>query len=162
MQSVYGLARLAGLGSPFAWAVHGSVGLAAAAATLALWRSGARYELKAAALATAMLVISPYSCIYDLPLLTVPVVFLIRDGLARPLKRGEKLGLGFAYLLPMFFPVFEMPVGPAIYAALGCVLVSRWRTADENRLSASQVACFIRGFGLSYRQGAKTVGQKWV
>lgn len=129
MQSIYGFARMTGLGAPAAWAIHGTLALAAAAATLMLWRSRADYELKAAALATAMLAVSPYSCIYDLPLVTVPVIFLIRDGLARPLSLAEKLGLGLAYMLPLVFPIADMPVGPAIYAVLAGVIYSRWRAA---------------------------------
>ncbi|HEX7776875.1 MAG TPA: glycosyltransferase family 87 protein [Parvibaculum sp.] len=127
MQSVYGFVRMLGFGAPAAWAVHGAIALAVAAATLALWRSKASPEIKAAALATAMLVVSPYSCIYDLPLVTVPVVFLIRDGLARPLSLAEKLALGAAYMLPLVFPEVHFPVGPAIYLLLTGVIFVRWR-----------------------------------
>ena len=53
MQSVYGIATGAGLSEVQAWAAHGAVAAAAALATLGLWRSDARFEIKAAALPVA-------------------------------------------------------------------------------------------------------------
>lgn len=126
MQSIYGFARMTGLGETSAWAVHGLFAISTTVAIVALWRSKASYELKAAALSAAILVVSPYSCVYDLPLVTVPVIFLMRDGLALPLETFEKAGLAIAFFLPFAFPVIDLPVGLFIYAALAAVIWRRW------------------------------------
>lgn len=126
MQSVYGLVRMLGLDASIAWLVHGLIAAPVTAAVLALWRSKASYEIKAASLSAAVLIVSPYSCIYDFPLVTVPVIFLMRDGLRMPLELSEKLGLGAAFLLPLAFPLIAWPVGPLVYAALAGVIFRRW------------------------------------
>ena len=56
---------------------------AALAASLAwLWHSDAAFELKAAALATASLLATPYVLDYDLVVLAVAIAFFARHGLA--------------------------------------------------------------------------------
>lgn len=125
VQSVYGLMRTLHLPASVAWAVHGGVALATAAATVLLWRGNASAEIKAAALAVATIVLSPYSCIYDLPVLSVAVLFLMKDSLRDASSRIDHAAIGFAYLLPLFFPTLGFPVGPICSAALGFVIFRR-------------------------------------
>ena len=104
-------------------------GYCCAAATLALWRDReVAYELKAAALATVTLVLSPYSCVYDLPMVAMAVLFLLKDDARPTLLPMEIAGLGFAYVLPMFFPALAIPVGPFVYATLGAIIA--WRAGE--------------------------------
>lgn len=129
VQSFYGLSRALGLGATLAWTIHGILAIAAAAVTLALWRDReVAYELKAAALATVTLVLSPYSCVYDLPIVAMAVLFLLKDDARRMLLPLEIAGLGFAYVLPMFFPALAIPVGPFVYATLGAIIA--WRAGE--------------------------------
>ncbi|HUD50569.1 glycosyltransferase family 87 protein [Parvibaculum sp.] len=125
VQSFYGLGRSLGFGAPVAWMLHGIVGVVAALATLAIWRGRTPYELKAAALATATLVLSPYSCVYDLPIAVMAILFLLKDDGRLALTKMELAALGFAFLLPLFFPSLRFPVGPFTYAALAGVI--GWR-----------------------------------
>lgn len=125
VQSVYGLARTLHLPAGAAWAIHGGVAAAMAAATVLLWRANASHEIKAAALADATIVLSPYSCIYDLPVLSVAVLFLLKDSFGRPASGSDHAATGFAFLLPLFFPTLGFPVGPIASAALGFVIFRR-------------------------------------
>src|SRR6266513_3117276 len=93
LQTVYGLVR----------ELYGSAFLAALvqfATTMGLvflvwwvWRSSARYALKAATLAAAALIAPPYAHIYDLAIVAVPVAFLADDQLHHGLLRGEQTTL---------------------------------------------------------------------
>ena len=127
MQSVYGLARALGLAGAGAWLAHGFVAIAAALVAIALWRADARFELKAAALPVAALLISPHSCIYDFPIAAIAILFLLRDGLTHPLRPAEKAGLVLAFILPLVFPLVILPVGPFANLIVAAVIVWRWR-----------------------------------
>src|SRR5262249_47216737 len=66
LQTAFGLARTLGGGETLAWSIQIAVTLLAAAAVAVLWRSRAAHEIKAAALATAALLATPYLYMYDL------------------------------------------------------------------------------------------------
>jgi len=139
VQSVYGAARTLGLGGVAAWTLHGAVALAGAAATIALWRSDARFALKAAALPAAALLASPYIGIYDFPIATVAALFLLRDAHAHPLRPAEKATLALAVVLPAAYPLLAIPLGPLVCLALGLTIAQRLRTgtARDARLAAA-------------------------
>ena len=46
-----------------------------------LWRQRVRYEIKAAALAIAAMLATPYLYIYDFAVLAIPLAFLMKLGL---------------------------------------------------------------------------------
>ena len=127
VQSIYGLARMLGADAGVAWGLHVIVAALAAAGVARLWRGDVAYDLKAAALAAATLVVSPYSCIYDLPIITIAIVFLMKDCQREAPAAPELAALGIAFLLPLLFPTVVFPVGPVIYALLGAVIVWRVR-----------------------------------
>lgn len=80
MASVYASLRLVGAGPMAAWSAHILIaGIAALAVGLA-WRSEAEIEAKAAMLAAASVLISPYIYLYDTVLLLVSFIWLARDG----------------------------------------------------------------------------------
>jgi hypothetical protein len=127
LQSIYGFLRAAGLGGSVAWTVHIVVAVSVSAATVWIWRSRASYPLKAATLVTAALIVPPYMAIYDLPLLAVPVAFLVRDGLANGFRRWETpLLLIFALVamleLILVFPWLHEPVGPIMCTATAAMI----------------------------------------
>jgi hypothetical protein len=141
IQTVYGLIRYLHGSAAMAWAGQGSLTLCAAAIVWLVWRSPARYALKAALLSTAALLATPYAFAYDLAALAIPVAFLARDQMRCGLLRGEQtilLGL-FCAVLALLIALVDprvgvtfgsLPVGLAplvglFYITLRRVLVSR-------------------------------------
>jgi arabinofuranan 3-O-arabinosyltransferase len=113
LQTIYGLTRWLG-GSEFsAWCAQGLTFAACGGAACLLWRSKLPFALKAAALATAALLSTPYLFLYDLVAVAVPMAFLVRLGHAT--RRGiaplEWAGLGIASLAIMLYPAYQAPVG---------------------------------------------------
>ena len=87
LQSAYGF--LATLGAPkgVAMAAQAALTLSLVGLTALVWRSATPYPVKAAFLATAAVLVSPYVFIYDLTLLAIAQAFLLRHWL-------EPRGLG--------------------------------------------------------------------
>jgi hypothetical protein len=108
LQSVYGLARWLGLSSAAGWTAQAMMTLACAVAVARLWRSGAPRALKAAGLAAATLLATPYLFVYDLPVLAVAIAFLYRD---RPFDRIEFAALGLALVCVAAFAFVPVPTG---------------------------------------------------
>ncbi|MFN3657486.1 MAG: glycosyltransferase family 87 protein [Pseudolabrys sp.] len=101
IQSVFSWVRMWGGGVPLAYAAQGAVTLCAAAAVAWLWRGRVAFALKAAALALATLLATPYSLDYDLMLLAPAIAFLAADGLARGFAPYEKTLLVALWLMPL-------------------------------------------------------------
>jgi hypothetical protein len=91
----------------FQWILTATV----AVVLVLLWRSRARYSLKAAALAAGTLLVTPYLFIYDMMVLAIPMALLVRLGLAHGFRSYELPALGLAAALLMFFPLFAAPTG---------------------------------------------------
>ena len=83
IQSIFSAVRMLGASIPFAYAAQSALTLAVAACIVWLWRSAAAFELKAAALAIACLLATPYVLDYDLVVLGVAIAFLVRHSFAR-------------------------------------------------------------------------------
>src|SRR6185437_12573748 len=111
LQSVFGLTRAFGGSEQLAWALQAAMTGTVVVATVLLWRSKARYSLKAAGLATGTLLITPYLFLYDMMVLAIPIAWLVRIGLADGFRKYELPALGFAALLLVIFPLFETPIG---------------------------------------------------
>jgi Glycosyltransferase family 87 len=90
LQSVYGLARLMHAQAGPAWLVHGAGVAALAVVVWRVWRSAARYRLKAATLAAAALLATPYAFAYDMAALAIPAAFLAADQLEHGCLPGDK------------------------------------------------------------------------
>ncbi len=90
LQSVYGFARRLHSPTGVAWAAHGAVAAALAGIVWRLWRSPLCYRLKAASLAAAAVLATPYAFAYDMAALAVPAAFLAADQLERGLLPGDK------------------------------------------------------------------------
>lgn len=80
MASVYAALRLAGASAHVATAAHAVVALAALAMTCEIWRRPLAIEAKAAVLAGATALTSPYLYIHDTTMLIVPFAWLLGRG----------------------------------------------------------------------------------
>jgi arabinofuranan 3-O-arabinosyltransferase len=135
MQSIFALVRYFGGSESLGWAFQCAMIAAVATALVLLWRSRVRYSLKAAALATGTLLVTPYLFLYDVMVLAIAVGFLVRIGLSDGFRRYELPALGVMVFLLMFYPLFGAPTGfgaTLIVAALiaGRCLVTRTRIAS--------------------------------
>src|SRR3954468_501902 len=111
MQSVFALVRFFGGSEQLAWVLQWIMTGAVAVVLVMLWRSRVGYSLKAAALATGTLLVTPYLFLYDLMVLAIPIAFLVRLGLCEGFRRYELPALGLVAFLLMFYPVFAAPTG---------------------------------------------------
>jgi arabinofuranan 3-O-arabinosyltransferase len=111
MQSIFALVRYCGGSEPLGWAFQWTMVAAVAAALVVVWRSRVRYSLKAAALATGTLLVTPYLFLYDVMVLAIAVGFLVRIGLSDGFRPYELPALGAVAFLLMFYPAFGAPTG---------------------------------------------------
>ncbi|MFZ0778059.1 MAG: glycosyltransferase family 87 protein [Xanthobacteraceae bacterium] len=113
LQSVFALIRAEGGSETLAWSIQVALSLALAVALVLFWRSRAPFDLKAAALAAGTLIATPYVYMYDLVVLAVAVVFLLRFALERGFIANEVFGLAAAGALILSFPYVKTQVGLA-------------------------------------------------
>jgi arabinofuranan 3-O-arabinosyltransferase len=125
LQSLFGLVRAHGGNEIFAWVVQAIGTTACAAAVFFLWRSRVPFALKAAALACAALIATPYLYIYDLVVLAIPVAYLLRLGVARGITRAEVMGLPVAMALLLSYPYLKTQVGLAAVLIVAALVALR-------------------------------------
>ena len=101
---MFGLMRFFGASEPLAWTLQWMMSGTVAVTLVMAWRSRLPYSLKAAALATATLLVTPYLFLYDEMVLAIPVALLVRIGLADGFSEYELPALGCVALLLMSFP----------------------------------------------------------
>lgn len=121
LQSLYGLMRWLGFPDRAAWAAQLCLAASVACAIVWLWRRPACFALKAAALALACLLASPYLYIYDFVILSVVFAFLYRE---RAFDAFEVAGVALANLFVGGFLVFPTPIGLA-GAVVAAALIAR-------------------------------------
>jgi alpha-1,2-mannosyltransferase len=114
IQSVFSVVRMWGGGIPVAYGIQGATTLAVAAALACLWRSRARFPLKAAALVIGTVLATPYSLDYDLMLMAPAIAFLAADGMQRRFSPWEKTLLAVLWLVP----ILTRPVAEAAHVPL--------------------------------------------
>jgi arabinofuranan 3-O-arabinosyltransferase len=128
LQTAFGLARTLGVAETAAWTIHIGFALVVAAAVVAIWRSRAAYEIKAAALATGAMLATPYLYTYDLVVLAVPLAFLFRLGRRDGFLPGEATGMAIACVLIGSFPFLTFPVGLFAVLVVAALTARRaWR-----------------------------------
>ncbi|HEY6418256.1 MAG TPA: glycosyltransferase family 87 protein [Candidatus Binataceae bacterium] len=138
LQSVFAAARLWGLGVAPAYAFQTAVSLIAAITVIWIWRRTAKLDLHAAALATGMLLVTPYIMDYDMVVLALPIAWLALEGRRSGFLPWEKSLLAFVWLLPLFARLLAgramIPLGPlAMLLLLG----------DISRRAASTPRCSV-------------------
>jgi arabinofuranan 3-O-arabinosyltransferase len=90
LQSAYGLTRRLQGGAGLAWLAQGATTAGLAVFVWLIWRSRVCYALKAASLAAAALLATPYAFAYDMAAIVIPAAFLASDQLRRGLLPGDK------------------------------------------------------------------------
>jgi hypothetical protein len=145
IQSAFSAVRMWGGSIDAAYAAQGTLALAVAAGLIWLWRSEAAFELKAAALAAATLLATPYVLDYDLMILAVAIAFFIRHGLARGFRDFELSLLAIICVAPLLTralaSVTGIPLGLVAQLALFVMTLDRARrelTAAQENVSLAQ------------------------
>jgi hypothetical protein len=126
MQSIFALVRYCGGSETLGWAFQWVMIVTVATALVLLWRSRACYSLKAAALATGTLLVTPYLFLYDVMVLAIAVGFLVRVGLSDGFRPCELPALGLMAILLMFYPLFGAPTGFAATLIVTSLIAMRW------------------------------------
>ena len=127
LQSAYGLLRSVGASSEIAWAAQALFSASTAAAVVAYWRGNAPFALKAAALACAIPLVTPYVFVYDLPVLAVACAFLFKH---HSFDRTEFWLL--AATAPCVFAFLWLPIPSALFASVAVAAVVVKRALSED------------------------------
>jgi arabinofuranan 3-O-arabinosyltransferase len=130
LQSIFALIRFFDGSEQLAWTLQYLMTGSVAVTLVLLWRSRIRYSLKAAALATGTLLVTPYLFLYDVMVLAIAIGFLVRLGLSHGFRRTELPALGVVAFLLMFYPVFGAPTGFAATLIVTALIAGRcglWR-----------------------------------
>jgi len=129
IQSLFAWARMWGAPVSAAYALQGAMVIALVAALVRLWRSGAPYALKAAALCIATILATPYTFDYDLMVLAPAIGFMAIDGYARGFGPFEKTTLALLWLMPLvarsIAHVTFIPIGVPLMIAAFVLLLQR-------------------------------------
>jgi arabinofuranan 3-O-arabinosyltransferase len=132
MQSLFALIRYFGGTEQLAWICHWILSAGVAVVLAVMWRSRVSYSLKAAALATGALLVTPYLFMYDMMVLAIPVAFLVRIGLKTGFRPYELAALGCALALIVSFTFSGVPLGFAATLIVAGLVMRRagpWRAA---------------------------------
>jgi arabinofuranan 3-O-arabinosyltransferase len=131
MQSIFAVVRYFGGTEPLGWLFQWIMSATVAVVLTLVWRSRISYPLKAAALATGTLLITPYLFLYDLMVLAIAMAFLVRIGLRKGFERHELPALGLAVALLMFYPLVGAPTGFVATLIVSGLIAARcgfWRS----------------------------------
>jgi Glycosyltransferase family 87 len=127
-QTIYSLVRSLDGSAALAWIAQGGAAVSSAVIVWAVWRSGARYPVKAALLSAATLLATPYAWMHDLTVVAVPIAFLALDQMRYGLLKGEQTILltvfGVALMTVVGFGG-GMLLGPLLVMALLTVILRR-------------------------------------
>ena len=133
LASVYAAMRQAGLSAELAFTIHGLIAGLAAIAVWQVWRSKAEPRCKAATLAAATMLASPYLFLYDAIILVIPLLWLAKEG-------GKPALVATLWLLPIVTiaqtfgfngPVNLNPVAPIV------LLFILWRRVHATNVAPS-------------------------
>jgi len=125
LQSLLGVVRWLGGDMTAAWTAQAALIAGAAILSAWLWRQRVRYEIKAAALAAAAMLATPYLYIYDFPVLAIPLAFLVRMGLRDGFLPYELPAFAVSCGLILAFPFVAAPTGLAAVAIVVGLIARR-------------------------------------
>lgn len=129
IQSIFSAARMWGADLPLAYAAQGLLAASLAVSLIWLWRSNAAFALKAAALAIASLLATPYVLDYDLVVLAITIAWFTRHGLTHGFKRYEITILAVAWIAPLLTRsmagLIHLPLGLLTMIALYLIVIRR-------------------------------------
>jgi alpha-1,2-mannosyltransferase len=129
IQSIFSAVRMWGGSVPLAYAAQIALAVMLAATLAWLWRSDAAFELKAAALAVASLLATPYVLDYDLVVLSLAIAYLARLGLASGFRDFEISILAAAWIVPLLSrglaQITGIPLGLLVLLSLYGLIMRR-------------------------------------
>ena len=132
LQSVFAAVRLLGGGIAAAYLSQFVAAAIAAAIVLWIWRQDIQFELKASALVTGTVLVTPYIVYYDLVLLALPIAWLALEGRRSGFLPFEKSLLALAWILPLLCEfvarVTFVPLTPLVCVLLLASILRRART----------------------------------
>jgi alpha-1,2-mannosyltransferase len=132
IQTVFAWVRMWGGSVPLAYAIQGAGTVALAAALVWLWRSRASFAQKAAALAIAAILATPYSLDYDMMVLAPAIAWLAADGLDRGFRPYEKTALAVLWIVPLFARTIGeatmIPIGVIAMLAVFALVLQRTKS----------------------------------
>lgn len=136
LQTLFGLARSLGFDTTVAYAAQGLLAVSMAVLVALVWRDPRiGFDLKAATLAVASLLVSPYLFVYDLMILTIAQAFLYRAVLSSGLDRIEITGLIAANVAILFFSATGVPLGFAASVIVLALILRRASAFSDFGLS---------------------------
>ncbi|WP_198665441.1 glycosyltransferase family 87 protein [Paraburkholderia kururiensis] len=135
--SAFAAMRLAGLSLPVSYGVQIFVALIAIAATLRVWTKTSDMRVRAAALAVATLLVTPYVWHYELAWLGIAVFCLAACGFQKGWLRGEQTVLALCWLLPVYESANRMlkfpQIGPVVLLLMLLMTMRRARLESGAR-----------------------------
>ena len=131
--SIMIFARTLGLGPLASNILHWGIAAAAAAITLWTWHKTKDGLIRAAILAAATLVVTPYLRAYDLLLLALPIALLLRG----KTRLVEKIIIAAAWLVPGVLMFVAPPVQIGALVSLALLAAVTYRSTRNNLLSSS-------------------------
>jgi arabinofuranan 3-O-arabinosyltransferase len=137
MQSIFALTRYFGGGEQLAWTLQLILSAAVAVTLAVIWRSRIGYSLKAAALATGTLLVTPYLFLYDVMVLAIAVAFLIRVGLRHGFERHELPALALVAALLISYSFVGAPTGFVAILVVSALVLHRCRGSGPIPVSTS-------------------------
>lgn len=140
IQSVFSAARSWGAPVSSAYLMQGACGVISAIGLLWLWRSKAAFALKAAGLAAASLLATPYVLDYDMMALAVALAFFAAHGLANGFHDYEKSLLAAVWLSPLIArSVAEATLVPLGFIAMAGLFALILRRAARDHAQSQQI-----------------------
>jgi arabinofuranan 3-O-arabinosyltransferase len=132
LQSLFGLSISLGIPTAIGSIAQSALTLVLIAVLAATWHNKRLpFDLKAALLATAVTLASPYQFVYDLPVLTIAQAFLLRHLTTRgQLSWAVVLWLILVNTLVFLFAATSIPLGLAGCLLLLALVCAQIRTAD--------------------------------
>jgi len=131
MQSIFAAIRLLGGPIPLAYAAQVLAAAVATALVVVVWRRPADGDARAATLAAATLLVSPFLLDYDLVLLAIPLAWLAREGVEKGFMSWEKLLLALAWASPLLLVPFaeatRLQLAPLVCAGVLSLVLRRSR-----------------------------------
>lgn len=135
MPTGFAIARHFGLSPASAYLTQAAFAVPAIALVVYLFVIPSRYEVRAAAIATATMLSQTYLLNYDLVWLALPIAFLTTDGVRHGWLKGDQLVLVTAWVAPVvfFFPpnVHFGLCMPLVMVAIMAIIFRRSRFGAE-------------------------------
>src|SRR3954471_23650306 len=140
LQSLFSLVRYFGGSEALGWTLQWVLTAAVAVVLVMLWRSPVRYALKAAALAVALLLTTPYLFMYDMMVQAIAVAWLVRIGLHEGFRGYELPALGAIAALQITFMLSGIPLGLAANLIMAGLVLARAGSWWRRQAASSEAA----------------------